>query len=102
MCSLVVIIGKVMTKTNLVLWLLSFSVVLIFVMGVYQQQLHYASGIINQTSTACINGKCVTTMCTDNEPCRTITSNSTTPIPDDLTKNKGNNTVPSSSPLRTA
>jgi hypothetical protein len=89
-----------MTKTNLVLSLLSFSIVLIFVMGIYQLQ--YASGIINQTSTACINGKCVTTMCIDNEPCRTITSNSTTPIPDDLTKNEGNNTVPSSSPLRTA
>lgn len=33
----------------------------------------------NFTSTVCIDGKhCVTTICINNEPCRTLTSNSTT------------------------
>ena len=91
-----------MTKTSLAIALLSCSIVLIFAIENHQQELQYASGITNSTSTSCINGKCVTTMCIDNEPCRTITSNSTTTIPDDLTQNNDNNTIPSPAPLRTA
>jgi hypothetical protein len=83
-----------MTKTRLILSLLSYSMVLIFVTGGYQR-LQYARGITNSTSTICINGKCATTMCIDNEPCRTLTSNSTTTIPDNSTK------TPSLGPLRT-
>ena len=77
-----------MTKTSLILLsLIYFSIVLIFVLGYYQQLLQYAKGITNSTSTICINGKCTTTMCIDNEPCRTIASNSTTTnIPDNATK----------------
>ena len=91
-----------MTKTSLILSLLSYSMVLIFATGSYQQ-LQYARGITNSTSTICINGKCTTTMCIDNEPCRTLTSNSTTSttaIPDNSTKNKDNATL-SPAPLRT-
>jgi hypothetical protein len=81
-----------MTKNSLVLSLLSCSVVLIFTIGSYQQQLQlqYAGGITNSTSTICISGKCVTTMCIENESCRTITSNSTTTIPDNSTNSKNN------------
>ena len=93
------IVVKIMTKTSLILSLLSYSMVLIFAAGSYQQ-LQYAKGITNSTSTICINGKCTTTMCIDNEPCRTLTSNSTT-IPDNSTKNKDNNTSPSLGPLIT-
>ena len=78
-----------MTKTSLILLsLIYFSIVLIFVLGYYQQRLQYARGITtNSTSTICINGKCTTTMCIDNEPCRTIASNSTiTNIPENTTK----------------
>jgi hypothetical protein len=86
----------IITKTSLILLsLLSFSMVLIFVLGYHQQQLQYAKGITNSTSTICINGKCTTTMCIDNEPCRTIASNSTTTIPDNATK------TPSLGPLVT-
>jgi hypothetical protein len=86
-----------MTKTSLILLsLIYFSIVLIFVLGYYQQQLQYAKGITNSTSTICINGKCTTTMCIDNEPCRTVASNSTTTnIPDNTTK------TPSLGPLVT-
>jgi hypothetical protein len=91
-----------MTKNSLVLSLLSCSVVLIFTIGSYQQQLQYARGITNSTSTICISGKCVTTMCIENEPCRTITSNSTTTIPDNSTKSKDNSAFSSPVPLRTA
>jgi hypothetical protein len=94
------IIVKVMTKTGLILLLLSYSMVLIFATGSYQQ-LQHARGITNSTATICINGKCTTTMCIDNEPCRTLTSNSTTTIPDNSTKNKDNNTFSSLGPLRT-
>jgi hypothetical protein len=74
---------------------------LTFATGSYQQ-LQYARGITNSTSTICINGKCTTTMCIDNEPCRTLTSNSTTiTIPDNSTKNKDNNTFSYLGPLRT-
>jgi hypothetical protein len=90
-----------MTKTSLILSLLSYSMVLILTIGSHQQQLQYARGITNSTSTICINGKCTTTMCIDNEPCRTLTSNSTTTIPDNSTKNKDNNTFSSLGPLRT-
>jgi hypothetical protein len=92
-----------MTRTSLILLLLSFSMALIFALEYHQQQLQYARGIINSTSTICINGKCTTTMCIDNEPCRTLTSNSTTSttaIPDNSTKNKDNATL-SPAPLRT-
>ena len=86
-----------MTKTSLILLsLIYFSIVLIFVLGYYQQRLQYARGITNSKSTICINGKCTTTMCIDNEPCRTIASNSTTTnIPDNATK------TPPLGPLRT-
>jgi hypothetical protein len=87
-----------MTKTSLILTLLSYSMVLIFATG--SQQLQYARGITNSTSTVCINGKCTTTMCIDNESCRTLASNSTT-IPDNSTENKDNNTLPSLGPLIT-
>ncbi|HKG89701.1 MAG TPA: hypothetical protein VKA95_15375 [Nitrososphaeraceae archaeon] len=91
-----------MTKTSIILSLLSYSMVLIFVTGSYHQ-LQYATGITNSTSTICINGKCITTMCIDNEPCRTLTSNSTTTaILDNSSKNKGNNTLTYPAPLRTA
>ena len=90
-----------MTKTDLILLLLLYSIVLIFATGSYQQ-LQHARGITNSTSTICINGKCTTTMCIDNEPCRTLTSNSTTiTIPDNSTKNKDNNTFSYLGPLRT-
>ena len=92
------IVVEIMTKTSLILLLLlllSFSMVLIFVLRYHQQQLQYARGITNSTSTICINGKCTTTMCMDNEPCRTLTSNSTTTIPDNSTK------TPSLGPLIT-
>ena len=77
-----------MTKTSLILLSLIYSsIVLIFLLGYYQQRLQYAKGITNSTSTICINGKCTTTMCIDNEPCSTIASNSTTTnIPDNATK----------------
>jgi hypothetical protein len=91
-----------MTETSLAIALLSCAIVLIFAIENHQQELQYANGITNSTSTSCINGKCVTTMCIDNEPCRTITSNSTTTIPDDLTQNNDNNTDPIPAPLRTA
>jgi len=91
-----------MTEASLTIALLSCSIVLIFAIENRQQELQYASGITNSTSTSCINGKCITIMCIDNEPCRTITSNSTTTIPDDLTQNNDNNTIPSPAPLRTA
>ena len=82
------IVVEIMTKTSLILLsLIYFSIVLIFVLGYYQQRLQYVRGITNSTSTICINGKCTTTMCIDNEPCRTLTSNSTTAnIPDNATK----------------
>ena len=82
-----------MIKTSLILLLLSYSMVLIFATVSYEQ-LQYAKGITNSTSTICINGKCTTTMCIDNEPCRTIASNSTT-VPDNVTK------TPSLGPLVT-
>jgi hypothetical protein len=92
-----------MTKTSLILSLLSYSMVLILTIGSHQQQLQYARGITNSTSTICINGKCITTMCIDNEPCHTLTSNSTaTAILDNSTKNKGNNTLTYPAPLRAA
>ena len=94
------IIVKIMTKTDLILLLLLYSMVLIFAAGSYQQ-LQHARGITNSTSTICINGKCSTTMCIDNEPCRTLMSNSTTTIPDNSTKNKDNNTSPALGPLLT-
>jgi hypothetical protein len=50
------------------------SVVLIFVIVEYQLQ--YADGIAS-SSTICINGKCVTKVCTENEPCKTTGDNST-------------------------
>ena len=87
-----------MTKTDLNLLLLLSSIVFIFATGSYQQ-LQHARGITNSTATVCINGKCTTTMCIDNEPCRTLKSNST--IPDNSTKNKDNNTSPSLGPLVT-
>lgn len=83
------IVVEIMTKTSLLLLsLIYFSIVLIFLLGYYQQRLQYVRGITtNSTSTICINGKCTTTMCIDNEPCRTIASNSTTTnIPDNATK----------------
>jgi hypothetical protein len=93
------IIDKIMTKTDLNLLLLLSSIFLIFATGSYQQ-LQHARGITNSTATICINGKCTTTMCIDNEPCRTLASNSTI-IPDNSTKNKDNNTSPSLGPLVT-
>ena len=90
------IVVEIMTKTSLILLsLIYFSIVLIFVLGYYQQRLQYATGITNSTSTICINGKCTTTMYIDNEPCRTIASNSTTTMPDNSTK------TPSLGPLVT-
>ena len=83
----------VMSKAGLTVFSLSCSIVLLFVIGTIQQ-LQYAEGLTNSTSTLCVNGKCTTTMCIDNEPCRTITSNST--------KNDNNNTVISPAPLRSA
>ena len=90
-----------MSKAGPTILLLSYTIVLLFVTGTIQQ-LQYAEGITNSTSTLCINGKCTTTMCIDNEPCRTIASNSTTILPEDSTKNVNNNTIISPAPLRSA
>jgi hypothetical protein len=68
---------------------------LIFAIGQYQLQ--YANGI-SSSSTICINGKCVTKVCPENESCRAIGDNSTG-ISNDNSTRKGNNTS-SSIPLR--
>jgi hypothetical protein len=65
--------------------------VLIFAIGNQQQ---YANGITNSTSTMCINDKCVTTTCINNEPCRTFTSNSTVIGDNNSTKDKGTIILP--------
>jgi hypothetical protein len=71
-----------------------------FGQGLQQQQpQQYANGITNSTSTVCIDDKCVTTICVNNQPCRTLQSNSTT-IPDNSTANKDNTTI-SPIPLET-
>jgi hypothetical protein len=72
------------------------SVVLIF--AIVEYQLQYADGIAS-SSTICINGKCVTKVCPENEPCRTIGDNSTSSSNDNSTRDRDNTT--SSIPLRT-
>ena len=72
------------------------SIVLIF--AVVEYQLQYAEGIASR-STICINGKCVTKVCPENEPCRTIGDNSTSSSDDNSTRDRDNTT--SSIPLRT-
>ena len=94
-----------MAKTTpIILLLLSCSIALIFLIGIslYQQRLQQIAGLTNSTSTMCVNGKCVTTMCIENEPCHTTTSNSTTNFPNDSTKNGNNNIIMSPAQLRTA
>jgi hypothetical protein len=71
------------------------SVVLIFAV---EYQLQYADGIAS-SSTICINGKCVTKVCPENEPCRTIGDNSTSSSNDNSTRDRDN--ITSSIPLRT-
>ena len=44
--------------------------------GISKIQLQYADGI-DSSSTICINGKCVTKVCPENEPCITLGDNST-------------------------
>jgi hypothetical protein len=61
-----------------------------------QQHPQYARGIMNSTTTVCVNGKCVTTTCIDNEQCRTP-SNSTSST-DNSTKDKKYDSL-SSAPL---
>jgi hypothetical protein len=61
----------------------------VFGQGLQQRQEQYANGITNSTSTVCINDKCVTTICVNNQPCRTLQSNSTTTL-DNSTANKDN------------
>ena len=72
------------------------SMVLIFASVEYQLQ--YADGIAS-SSTICINGKCVTKVCPENEPCRTIGDNSTSSSNDNSTRDRDNTT--SSIPIRT-
>jgi hypothetical protein len=72
------------------------SIVLIFTIVEYQLQ--YADGIVS-SSTICINGKCVTKVCPENEPCRTLGDNSTSSSKDNSTRDRDNTT--SSIPLRT-
>ena len=72
------------------------STVLMFAMVEYQLQ--YADGIAS-SSTICINGKCVTKVCPENEPCRTTGDNSTSGFNDNSTRDRDNTT--SSIPLRT-
>ena len=72
------------------------SMVLIF--AIVEYQLQYADGIAS-SSTICINGKCITKVCPENEPCRTIGDNSTSSSKDNSTKNRNNTT--SSIPLLT-
>jgi hypothetical protein len=71
------------------------SMVLIFA---FEYQMQYADGIAS-SSTICINGKCVTKVCPENEPCRTIGDNSTSSSDDNSTRDRDNTT--SSIPLRT-
>ena len=73
------------------------SMVLIFASVEYQLQ--NADGIAS-SSTICINGKCVTKVCPENEPCRTIGDNSTSSSNDNSTRDRDNN-ITSSIPLRT-
>jgi hypothetical protein len=71
----VIPVGLIMiTSLSLSLFLCSMAFVLASGM---QQHLQYARGITNSTTIVCINGKCVTTTCIDNEQCRTPKSNST-------------------------
>jgi hypothetical protein len=72
------------------------SMVLIF--AIVEYQLQYADGI-DSSSTICINGKCITKVCPENEPCRTIGDNSTSSSKDNSTRNRNNTT--SSIPLLT-
>ena len=72
------------------------SVVLIF--AIVEYQLQYADGIAS-SSTICINGKCVTKVCPENELCRTTGDNSTSGSNDNSTRDRDNTT--SSIPLRT-
>ena len=72
------------------------SMVLIF--AIVEYQLQYADGITS-SSTICINGKCVTKICPENEPCRTIGNKSTSSSKDNSTRDRENTT--SSIPLRT-
>jgi hypothetical protein len=72
------------------------SMILIFANVEYQLQ--YADGIAS-SSTICINGKCVTKVCPENEPCRTLGDNSTSSSKDNSTRDRDNTT--SSIPLRT-
>jgi hypothetical protein len=72
------------------------SMVLIF--AIVEYQLQYADGIAS-SSTICINGKCVTKVCPENEPCRTIGDNSTSSSKDNSPRDRDNTT--SSIPLRT-
>jgi hypothetical protein len=84
--------------------LLSCSTVLMFLIGayIYHYRLQHAVGLTNSTSTICVNGKCTTTMCIDNEPCRTVTSNSITVLPDGSRNSDNNDTILSPAPLRSA
>jgi hypothetical protein len=72
------------------------SMILIFAVLEYQPK--YADGIAS-SSTICINGKCVTKVCPENEPCRTIGDNSTSSSNDNSTRDRDN--ITSSIPLRT-
>jgi hypothetical protein len=72
------------------------SMVLIF--AIVEYQLQYADGI-DSSSTICINGKCITKVCPENEPCRTIGDNSTSSSNDNSTRDRDN--ITSSIPLRT-
>jgi hypothetical protein len=81
---LVIHIGLMMKK-RLILSLFLCSVAFVLVSGI-QQHPQYAKGIINSTTTVCVNGKCVTTTCIGNEQCRTP-SNSTSST-DNSTKDK--------------
>jgi hypothetical protein len=68
-------------------------VVLVF--AIVENQLQYADGI-DSSSTICINGKCVTKVCPENEPCRTIGDNSTSSSKDDSIRDRDNitSTIP--------
>jgi hypothetical protein len=84
-----------MMRTSLSLSLFLCSMAFVLASGI-QQHLQYARGITNSTTTVCINGKCVTTTCIDNEQCRTPKSNSSSSA-DNSTKNKEYDSLSSAS-----
>jgi len=84
----------------LILVLCAVSIVLVFIMRNYQttNAIEVAS---NFTSTICSDDKsCVTTICINDEPCRSITSNSSGMQQDNSTEENKDKIISPNSPLR--